>query len=229
MTSDQPVEPSLNRVCIIEDEPEINEALKTYLESASYDVESFFSAEQFYAGIDPKFRGVFLVDWNLPGEPGINIVSKIREKDKFSPIFMVSAYTQNEDILMGLRAGADDYIAKPFSLEQLLAKVANANRKLEQIQTNIHDEGLRLLPEASSFIKDGKTISLTRREYIIFEKLFTHQGQPITRDELILCFDKDEKMTVRNIDVHVFSLRKKIKHVDLVVETVWGKGYKLAV
>lgn len=228
MTADQAKDQENSRVCIIEDEPEINEALKSYLEDANYKVESYFSAEQFYEGIDSGFRGVFLVDWNLPGEPGINIVSKIREKDKFSPIFMISAYSQNEDILMGLRAGADDYIAKPFSLEQLLAKVANANRKLEHIQTNVNDEGLRLLPEASSFIKDGKTIPLTRREFIIFEKLFTHQGAPITRDELILCFDKDEKMTVRNVDVHVFSLRKKIKNVDLVVETVWGKGYKLA-
>lgn len=217
-----------NWICIIEDEPEINEALTTYLENANYRVESFLSAEQFYENSDPKFRGVFLVDWNLPGEPGINIVAKIREKDKYSPIFMVSAYSQNEDILMGLKAGADDYIAKPFSLDQLLAKVANAQRKLEHINSNIADDGLKLLPEASSFIKDNKTVSLTRREYIIFEKLFNHQGQPITRDELILCFDKDEKMTVRNIDVHVFSLRKKIKECELIVETVWGKGYKLA-
>lgn len=227
MSQEPSGEEILKNVCIIEDEPEINEALTTYLKSAKYNVESFFSAEQFYDGIDSSFRGVFLVDWNLPGEPGINIVTKIREKDKFSPIFMISAYSQNEDILIGLRAGADDYIAKPFSLEQLLAKVENAQRKLEHIQSNIQDEGLKLLPEASSFIKDNTTIPLTRREYIIFEKLFNHQGAAITRDELILCFDKDEKMTIRNIDVHVFSLRKKIKNVDLVVETVWGKGYKL--
>lgn len=217
-----------SRICLIEDEPEINEALTTYLSAANYKVDSFKSAEEFYQSSDPEFNGLYLVDWNLPGEPGINIVTKIRERDKFSPIFIVSAYTQNEDILMGLKAGADDYIAKPFSLDQLLAKVENAQRKHEHIQSNVGiDKEIRLLPEASTFIKDGKTVSLTRREYIIFEKLFNHRGQPITRDELILCFDTDEKMTVRNIDVHVFSLRKKIKESDLIVETVWGKGYKL--
>lgn len=221
---------STEKICIIEDELEIQEALKLYLENANYNVECYQSAEEFYAKRDKTFKGLYLVDWNLPGEPGINIVSKIREEDKYSPIFMVSAYSQNEDILLGLRAGADDYIAKPFSLEQLLARVENAHRKNSMVQANLAEggDGIRLLPEASSFIKDGQTVSLTRREYIIFEKLFNNQGQPITRDELIFCFDKDEKMTVRNIDVHVFSLRKKIKNCDLVVETVWGKGYKLA-
>lgn len=216
-----------DRICIIEDEPEIVEALTTYLQGANYQVDSFGSAEDFFAGIDPDFSGLYLVDWNLPGEPGINIVSKIRESDKYSPIFMVSAYSQNEDIVMGLKAGADDYIAKPFSLEQLLARIENAQRKFGHIKSQISEEGLKLLPEAAAFIKDGQTVNLTRREFKIFDRLYSKRGEPVTRDELITCFDKDEKMTVRNIDVHVFSLRKKIKPVEIFIDTVWGKGYKL--
>ena len=218
-----------DRIYVIEDEPEIQEALKLYLEDANFEVDTFDSAEDFYENRDLEFKGLYLVDWNLPGEPGIKIVEKIRERDKYSPIFIVSANSHNEDVIKGLKAGADDYIAKPFSLDQLLARVENAQRKNSIVQANLSDDSMiKFLPEASSFLKDGQTYSLTRREYIIFEKLFNHQGSPIDREQLILCFDKDEKMTVRNIDVHIFSLRKKIKHSDMAIETVWGKGYKLS-
>lgn len=218
---------SSGNICIVEDEKDIVDALKTFLEAQNYNVENYYSAEEFYKNLNPEFRGLYLIDWNLPGEPGINIISKIRERDKFSSIFMVSAFTKNENILTGLKYGADDYITKPFSLEELLVRVQNAQEKLSYINEEISSTDFRLLPEASAFIKSGKTVNLTRREFIIFDRLYTSLGQSVTRDELIECFDNDEKMTVRNIDVHIFSLRKKIKEVEFSIDTVWGKGYKL--
>lgn len=218
---------SSGNVCIIEDEKDIVDALTTFLEAQGYDVISFNNSEDFYRNNPRDFSGLYLVDWNLPGEPGINIIKKIRETNKFSPIFMVSAYTKNEEILTGLKAGADDYITKPFSLEELLARIENAQLKLSHISEEVHASNFKLLPEATAFIKEGKTVNLTQREYIIFNKLHSDFGKAVTRDELILCFDNDEKMTVRNIDVHVFSLRKKIKEVEFFIDTVWGKGYKL--
>jgi two-component system alkaline phosphatase synthesis response regulator PhoP len=214
-------------ICIIEDEKDIVDALTTFLEAQDFSVISFNNAEDFYSSAPKDFNGLYLVDWNLPGEPGINIITKIRETNKFSPIFMVSAYTKNEEILTGLKAGADDYITKPFSLEELLARIENAQQKLSFISDEVGSASFKLLPEASAFIKDGKTVNLTQREFIIFNKLHEEFSKAVTRDELILCFDNDEKMTVRNIDVHVFSLRKKIKEVEFFIDTVWGKGYKL--
>ncbi len=217
----------LGRICIIEDEKDIVEALTTFLEAQNYSVISFNNAEDFHKNIKKDFKGLYIVDWNLPGDPGIKIIEKIRETDKYSPIFMVSAYTKNEEIVTGLKAGADDYITKPFSLEELLARIENAQAKFRHLNEELVSTDFQLLPEACAFIKKGKTVTLTRREYIIFEKLYNELSQAVTREELIECFKNDEKMTVRNIDVHVFSLRKKIKQADLYIDTVWGEGYKL--
>lgn len=217
----------LGNICIIEDEVDIAEALTEYLENANYNVVSYLSAEDFYEESSDDFRGLYLVDWNLPGEPGINIIKRIRDKDKFSPVFMVSAFSKNEDIIRGLKAGADDYITKPFNLEELLLRVNNATSKLGHIESEINLDRIQLLPEAAAFIKDNKTVNLTVREYVIFEKLFQELNSAISREDLIKCFKNDDKMTVRNIDVHIFSLRKKVKEVELQIETVWGLGYKL--
>lgn len=219
---------NVNSVCIIEDENEIVETMTTFLENRGFKVFSFESAELFYANAPKDFKGLYLVDWNLPGEPGIEIISKIRMTDKISPIFMVSAFTNKEDIVAGLERGADDYITKPFSFDELTARVKNSLSKFSIISNQATDEQMKLLPEAKSFIKEGQTVSLTKREYIIFEYLFNKLGLPVTREELIDQFSNEEKMTERNIDVHVFSLRKKIKVVNLMVETIWGIGYKLS-
>lgn len=220
---------SVKSICIIEDEKDIVETMTAFLEIENYDVISFNSAEEFYEKCPENFKGLYLVDWNLPGEPGIEIISKIRLKDKISPIFMVSAYNKENDIIEGLSRGADDYIIKPFNFSELMVRVKNSLNKYSLVSDQLNNDQLKLLPEAKSFIKDGNTISLTQREFIIFNHLYQNISKPSSREELIGQFSGDDKMTERNIDVHVFSLRKKIKSVDLVVETVWGHGYKLSV
>lgn len=218
---------AIRNICIVEDEPDLVEALTEYLEIYDYKVVSYNSAEEFYNGQDPNFRGLYLIDWNLPGEPGIKIIEKIRAENKFSPIFMISAFTKNDEIVTGLKAGADDYITKPYSMEELLVRVDNATRKLNDLELVVDNSTFKLLPEAGAFIKDNKTYNLTHREFVIFQKLYLDANNPVSRDDLIESFAKEEKMTIRNVDVHVFSLRKKIKLADLHIETVWGHGYKL--
>ena len=217
----------LGNICIIEDEQDIVETLSCYLEANDYKVISFCSAEDYYQNVPHDFEGLYLVDWNLPGEPGLDIIAKIRIEDKISPIFMVSAYTKNEEIICGLKSGADDYITKPFSLDELLVRIGNANKKLSLIRSDSVLSRFKLIPEALTFIKDGKTVNLTQREFVIFNKLYAEFNKAVSRDSLITCFDNDEKMTPRNIDVHIFSLRKKIKEVNFRIDTVWGEGYKL--
>jgi DNA-binding response OmpR family regulator len=87
--------------------------------------------------------------------------------------------------------------------------------------------GLKLIPEAHSVMKDGATVSLTAREFKIFQHLYKNQTQASTREELIAQFENDVEMTARNIDVHIFSLRKKMNKLNIAIETVWGTGYKL--
>lgn len=218
---------AIKNICIVEDEPDLVEALTEYLEISDYNVTSYGSAEEFFKEWTSEFKGLYLIDWNLPGEPGTKIVKEIRAKNKFSPIFMMSAFSKNEEIVTGLKAGADDYITKPYSMEELLVRVNNANLKMNNLEQAVDSSIFKLLPKAAAFLKDGQTYNLTHREFVLFQKLYQEAGKPISREDLITCFAKDEKMTIRNVDVHIFSLRKKIKLADLHIETVWGHGYKL--
>lgn len=218
----------MNRnVVIIEDEKEIIEALKYLLEKNNFIVHGFLSAEEFFSAKDRPDYCVYLVDWNLPGIKGIDIVKTIRTKDKLSPIFMVSAYNKAEQIIEGLKSGADDYLTKPFNYDELLVRVQNAHSKVSSLQDNLINVGLKLIPEAHSVIKDGVTVNLTSREFIIFHHLYKFPAVASTREELINQFDKDMEMTARNIDVHIFSLRKKMSKINIGIETVWGTGYKI--
>lgn len=217
----------VKNICVIEDEVDIAESIKLFFETSDFNVILFQNAEDFYQEISAEFKGIYLIDWNLPGAQGLEIIKTIRLRDKVSPIFIVSAFNRQEDIIEGLSSGADDYITKPFSLDELKVRVLNSLRKFSIVDSQISTEEIKLLPEANSFIMDNKTISLTSREYTLFSVLFGSESKPVSRDELICKFSNDEKITARNIDVHVFSLRKKIKAANLLIETVWGKGYKL--
>lgn len=215
------------RVVIVEDEKEIIESLKYMIEKHDFEVIGHESAESLFTDFQNKFC-VYLIDWNLPGIKGVDIVRTIRSKDKISPVFMISANSSPEHILEGLKSGADDYLVKPFSYDALMIKLMNAYSKVSTLHENLINVGLKLIPEANSVIKDGVTVNLTAREFIIFQYLYNRPGVASTREELINQFDKDFDMTARNIDVHVFSLRKKMNKVSISIETVWGTGYKLS-
>jgi two-component system alkaline phosphatase synthesis response regulator PhoP len=214
-------------IVIIEDEKDIVESLQYLLEKNEFDVSAFLSAEEFFSAKSRPDHCVYLVDWNLPGIKGLDIIKTIRLKDKISHIFMMSAYNKADQVIEGLESGADDYITKPFNYDELLVRVGNADRKISNLRENLINVGLKLIPEAHSVMKDGVTVSLTSREFVIFNHLHNKKGTPSTREELISEFAKEMEMTARNIDVHIFSLRKKLKKITIGIETVWGTGYRL--
>jgi len=214
-------------VVIIEDEKDIAESMQLVLERKQFQVRAYPSGEDFFACNKAKDDCVYLIDWNLPGIKGIDIVKNIREKDKISSIFMVSAYNTSDQIIQGLETGADDYITKPFNFDELIVRVSNAHLKISSLKENLFNVGIKLIDEANSIIKDGATVQLTSREFIIFKYLYNHQKEPVTRELLISSFDEDMDVTTRNIDVHIFSLRKKLNKLKIVIETVWGIGYQI--
>src|SRR5690606_9801114 len=138
---------SMNKtVVIIEDEKEIIDALKYLLEKNQFSVLGYTSAEEFFSAKNRPDHCVYLGDWNLPGIKGIDIVRTIRTSDKLSPIFMVSAYNKAEQIIEGLKSGADDYLTKPFNYDELLVRVMNAHNKVSSLQDNLINVGLKLIP-----------------------------------------------------------------------------------
>lgn len=215
-------------VTIIEDEKEIADLIKRFLTQQGFEVSHYSSSEDFLSQ-QVQDSSIYLVDWNLPGMKGVDLIRHVRSKDKFSPIFMISGYNKDEEVVEGLKSGADDYLIKPFNYDELAVRVENAWNKMSQLQANPPQYGIKLIPEANSLMREGIILNLTAREYVIFAHLYQHQGQASTREELISCFDSSEKVAVRNIDVHIFSLRKKLQRVGITVETVWGVGYKIVV
>jgi two-component system, OmpR family, response regulator len=216
-------------VVIVEDEKEILDALKYLLEKNGFNVQGYLTAEDFFSFKNAPDHCIYLIDWNLPGIKGIDVIRAIRLKDKLSPVFMLSAYNKTEQIIEGLKAGADDYITKPFHYDELLVRITNAHEKVCCLEENLMNVGLKFIPEAHSIMRDGVTVSLTAREFIIFNHLYKKQPTPVTREELITQFENDLEMTARNIDVHVFSLRKKMSKINITIETVWGTGYKVVI
>lgn len=214
-------------VVVVEDEQDIASSLKYFLEKNDIDVVTFCSAEEFFAAKNIPEQCIYLVDWNLPGIKGIDIIKTLRLRDKLSPLFMLSANIESGQIIEGLQAGADDYITKPFNYDELLIRIKNALTKFRNLKDNMLNVGLKLIPEAHSVMMDGVTVSLTSREFIIFQHLHNNRNAPSTREELINQFENDSEMTARNIDVHIFSLRKKMNKLKIGIETVWGTGYRL--
>lgn len=215
-------------VTIIEDEKEIAELIKRFLTQNNFEVRHYVTAEAMLSG-PVTDSCIYLVDWNLPGMKGTDLIRALRAKDKFSPIFMISGYNKAEEVVEGLKAGADDYLIKPFNYDELIVRVENAWSKMNQLKGSLMHYGLKLIPEANSLMREGVILNLTAREYVIFAHLYENRNKPSTREELIACFPAGENVAVRNIDVHIFSLRKKLQRVGLAVETVWGVGYKIVV
>ena len=218
-----------NIVVIIEDEKGIVEVLSHSLGKEGFEVRPYFTAEDFISDRDRPLSCIYLIDWNLPGIQGIEIVKMIRRSDKHSPLFMMSAYIRPEEIIQGLQAGADDYILKPFNKDELLLRLTNAQVKASHMRASMIESGLKILPEAHCIIIDGKIVSFTAREFLIFHYLYSKKNKEVNRSEIIALFFKDEKIQNRNIDVHIFSIRKKIamNKYQLDIVSVWGKGYML--
>jgi DNA-binding response OmpR family regulator len=216
----------VDKVVIIEDEKEVGEMLKFLLEKNSFNVDFYPSAEDFFLAKKFYSTCVYIIDSNLPGIQGEDVIRTIRSKDKISPVFIISGNTEGEDISQGLACGADDYLPKPFNTDHLLQKVRNSVQKTKIVLDNMMNVGIKLIPEAHSILIDGATVNLTQREFTIVEKLIKNPGNIVTREELVNGFD-DSEVTVRTIDVHVSSLRKKLEKIKLVIETVRGKGYKI--
>lgn len=117
-------------ITLIEDELPLAETMGIYLRARGYNFQHYGSAEAFLSNSLPR-RSIYLVDWNLPGMKGVDLIRELRAKDPFSPIFMVSGYNQREEIVIGLTAGADDYLTKPFSFEELAVRI---EKRMDQAQ-----------------------------------------------------------------------------------------------
>ena len=226
------------RLLIIEDEEAILQGLADVFVYNGYEVET---AVEGISGLEMALQGgyhLILLDIMLPGLDGFSICNRIREADRHLPIIMLTAKTSEEDIIEGLKLGADDYVPKPFSVRELVARVEAVLRRSGKLHTDMQAFSLGDLvihPERLSGTRNGKEILFTRRELEILVYLSSHGTRPVSRQELlreVWGYANVDYLETRTVDIHVAKLRRKIEkdssQPQLLV-TVRGEGYQLKV
>lgn len=225
------------RLLIVEDEVAIREGLIDVFVYHGYDVD--FSGDG-TEGLQKALTGSFdliLLDVMLPGMNGFEICNQVREHDRDQAIIMLTAKSSDEDIIEGLTLGADDYIAKPFSIAQLLLRVQAVLRRTRSIVeqgNNISLGGeLQIDTQNLSGCRGDNSISFTRREIEILHYLHANSQRPVSRDELlnkVWGYAAGVDLETRTVDIHIAKLRRKIElnpSEPQYLVTVRGAGYRL--
>ncbi|MFZ2126377.1 MAG: response regulator transcription factor [Candidatus Microsaccharimonas sp.] len=220
------------RVLIVEDEHKIARALKKTLEQETYAVDVAYDGDEGYAMATTEPYDIAIIDRMLPGKyDGIGIVKGMREAKIHTPVIFLSALGSVSERTTGLDAGADDYLVKPFALEELLARVrALLRRPTEQQATILRAGDLTLNTVTYSVERAGKPIQLTSKEFALLEYLLRNQGRPISKEVIIShVWDYDADILPNTVEVYIKYLRNKIDtpFKSPLIHTVRGFGYKL--
>jgi len=220
------------RILVIEDEHKIARALKRALEQESYAVDVCYDGTEGNAMATTEPYDVAIVDRMLPGDhDGIGIVKNMRAESIHTPVLFLTALGRTSDKTMGLDTGADDYLVKPFAIEELLARVrALLRRPSEQQSAILSADDLTLDTVTFSVKRAGKDISLTAKEFGLLEYMIRNKNRTLTKDTIIAhVWNYDADILPNTVEVYVKYLRNKIDapFKTHLIQTVRGFGYKL--
>ena len=212
------------RILIVEDEPDLLAGLARALREEGYAVDTAANGEDGLFNAEGTGYDAIVLDVMLPGLDGWEILGRLR-KTKETPVLMLTARDQTRDRVRGLDTGADDYVVKPFDLDELFARLRAIIRRSANKTTNVREIGDVKIDTASRtvFLKD-KPVELTAREYSLVEFLALHRGEVVTRTQLYEhLFDENEDSFSNLLDVHVSNVRKKLGAEFIVTRR--GHGY----
>ena len=220
-------------ILVVEDEPAIQELISVNLSFAGHKTLRAFDTEQATTLIRAELPDVVILDWMLPGQSGISFARQLRadERTRDVPIIMLTARTDEEDKIAGLESGADDYITKPFSPKELLARIkAVLRRRAPQLTDDaVEIAGLRLDPATHRVAVNGKPIEVGPTEFRLLHFFMTHAERVHSRTQLLDQVWGDHVFVEeRTVDVHIKRLRAALAGTghDRHVETVRGAGYR---
>lgn len=218
-------------VLIVEDEPKLAELLRDYLQHAGYEASVLGSGPPVATWVREHDPDLILLDLMLPGKDGMEICKEIRTFSNV-PIIMVTARVEEIDRLLGLELGADDYICKPFSPREVVARVRAVLRRSGG-NTTYTEQGLALDESRMQATLRGKDIALTAVEFKLLQIMAANPGRIFSRDQLMDRIYSDERIVSdRTIDSHIKKLRRKIASVvpdEELIRSVYGVGYKYEV
>ena len=222
------------RILIAEDERDLNGILASRLKSEHYSVDSCYDGEEACTYLDSAEYDAVILDVMMPKLDGLSVVKRMRNGNDGTPVLLLTAKDSIEDRVMGLDAGANDYLVKPFAFEELLARI----RCLMRRPGKWDDSSLLKLgditfdPENNRLFKGTKECTLSKREGALMEVFLRNPGQTLTRTVLLnRVWGLDSDVEEGNLDNYIHFLRRRLKSVDssLVLKTVRGIGYQLEV
>ncbi|MEO8581188.1 MAG: response regulator transcription factor [Patescibacteria group bacterium] len=221
------------RILIVEDEQRIARTLKKGLELEKYAVDISFDGSEGFSLASTEAYDVIVLDLMLPEISGVEICQKLREKKINTPILMLTAKSQIQDKVSGLNAGADDYLTKPFSFEELLARIRALSRRPKHSLATILTVGELSLDTNTYIVKRAEQqLSLSSKEFALTEYLMRNEGKILTKDQIIQhVWDYDADILPNTVEVYIRNLRKKIddpfKDKVPLIQTIRGFGYRL--
>jgi two-component system OmpR family response regulator len=212
------------RILVVEDEPDLLASLMKALREDGYAVDGAADGEEGLYKAENNDYDVVVLDVMLPGMDGWELLQRLRSTKK-TPVLMLTARDAIRDRVKGLDAGADDYLVKPFDLDELLARLrALIRRSARQAEPCLTIGGVTIDTAARTVVRNGEEVALTAREYSLVEFLALHRGVVVTRTRLYEhLFDENESTLSNLLDVHVSNIRKKLGH-DFIA-TRRGHGY----
>lgn len=224
----------LEKILVVDDEKEIADLIEVYLQNENMDVYKFYSGEEALVCIGSTDFDLAILDIMLPDISGLSICQSIRSKEYTYPVIMLTAKDGETDKITGLTLGADDYITKPFDMEEVLARIESNLRRVQFQKDNPthlrHGDLVLDLNDNTAFLQ-GSELTLTAKEFAILELLMKYPDKIFSKANLFQSVWNAEYISEDNtLNVHISNLRNKLKAVcpdKDFIDTVWGIGYRL--
>jgi len=222
-------------IVVAEDERDLNNLLKRHLEDEGHRVVQALDGPAAVLAAQRDRPDLVILDWMLPGLDGLEVCRRVR-RESIVPILMLTARSEEIDRVLGLEVGADDYLTKPFSIRELLARVRAILRRVELLREAMREAsgssllaagpiGLDLIQHTAGL--HGRPLELTPKEFDLLALLLRHPGRAFARDYLMeRVWGYEAGGSDRTVDTHVLRLRKKLGEAGDWIETVWGVGYR---
>lgn len=221
------------RILVVEDEHRIANSIKKGLEQERYAVDVAYNGTDGFDLASTEDYDVIILDLLLPGMDGLEVCRKLREEGKHTPILILTAKGETQDKVTGLDSGADDYLTKPFSFEELLARIrALTRRPKNSLPIVLTLEDLQLNTQNFEVKRGKQKIQLSNKEFSLLEYLMRHARQTLTKEQIIShVWDYDAGILPNTVEVYIRNLRRKIdfpfKDKKTLLHTVRGFGYKI--
>lgn len=221
-------------IAVVDDEPDIVELVSVNLEKSGFKVEGFYNAAGLLSFVKKKIPDLIILDLMLPDADGFEVCKNLRNQEKYEniPIIMLTARGEEVDKILGLEIGADDYVTKPFSTRELVARVKAILRrgeKEEEPKKSIKiGEEIEIFPQEYKVNVSGKEVELTSTEFRILLLLVKRKGWVFSRDGILdYLYEGDRIVFDRTVDVHIAHLRRKLGKYGDSIKSIRGIGYKI--